>query len=96
MARLHRGDYGFGRSQVVDRLAALSLADEIRAEDPASVASAVRSARRGADFADALIAAAATRKGCQTVVTFDKRAADKLGWTLAESLARPEVSGFMT
>ena len=74
--------YGFRRDEVVDRLAALSLADEIRAEDPASVAAALRSARRGVDFADALVDAAANRAGCQEVVTFDKRAASKLGWRL--------------
>ena len=72
--------YGFPRNEVVDRLAALSLADEIHPEDPAGVATALRSARDGADFADALIDASATRAGCREVVTFDKRAADRLGW----------------
>ena len=54
--------YGFRRNEVVDRLAALSRADEIRAEDPAGVAAAPRSARHGADFANALINAAATQR----------------------------------
>lgn len=77
--------YGFRRNEVVDRLAALSLADEIRAEDPAGVAAALKSARQGADFADALIDTSAARAGCQEVFTFDKRAADRLGWRLAEA-----------
>ncbi len=82
--------YGFRGNEVVDQLAALSRADEIRAEDPSGLAAALRSARHGADFADALIASAASRAGCRTVATFDRRAADRLGWSLAESLARPE------
>lgn len=41
-----------------------------------------RKARAGADFADALMAAAAQRGGCDEVVTFDKSAALRLGWRL--------------
>ena len=63
--------YGFTPRDVVERIAGLSVADEIDAE-----------ARRGADFADALIDAAAKRAGCDDVVTFDKRASTRLGWTL--------------
>ena len=74
--------YGFTPRDVVERIAGLSVADEIDAEDPAAVAAAVSSARRGADFADALIDAAAKRAGCDDVVTFDKRASTRLGWTL--------------
>lgn len=74
--------YGFAREVVLERLEMLLLADEIRSEDAASVASAIHAARQGADFADALIAAVARRAGCSTVVTFDKRAAEKLGWRL--------------
>ncbi len=75
--------YKLATDDVVKRLTALSLSDEIRAEDSAAVASAASAARQGADFADALIAAAATRAGCREVVTFDKRASSKLGWRLA-------------
>ena len=74
--------YGFGRLDVVERLAAFSTADEICTESSAEVASAVVQAQRGADFADALISASAMRAGCTEVVTFDKRAASKLGWRL--------------
>ncbi len=74
--------YEFPAREVVEHLAALSLSDEVRAEDPAAVAAAGAAARHGADFADALISAAADRSGCREVVTFDKRAAAKLGWRL--------------
>ncbi len=74
--------YGFSRSQVLDRLADLSLADEIRCEDAVSVSAALRAARRGADFPDALIDAAAAHAGCTATVTFDRRAADRVGWQL--------------
>ncbi len=74
--------YGFARDVVLGLLETLVLADEIRSEDAAAVASALHAAGRGADFADALIAAVARRAGCATVVTFDKRAAEKLGWRL--------------
>lgn len=74
--------YAFGAADVVDRLEALSLADEIRAESAGVVARALSAAKRGADFADALIAATAHQAGCTTVVTFDRRAASKLGWRL--------------
>lgn len=74
--------YGFGALEVIEKLADLSLSDEIRAEDQGAVASALASARHGADFADALIGAAAKRAGCDEVVTFDRRASAKLGWRL--------------
>lgn len=74
--------YGFGRLDVVERLAAFSTADEICTESATAVASAIAQARRGADFVDALISASAMRAGCTEVVTFDKRAAGKVGWRL--------------
>lgn len=74
--------YGFARAAVLERLQTLALADEIRSEDAAAVASAIHAARQGADFADALIAAVARRAGCTEVVTFGKRAAERLGWRL--------------
>ena len=72
--------YGFTRAEVVDKLASLVESEEIQAENPTAIAAAVSRARQGADFADALIDAAARRAGCSQVVTFDKRAASKLGW----------------
>ncbi len=74
--------YRFDRVTVVESLAALYAVEEVRAEDPAAVTSAISQARFGADFADALIAATARRAGCSEVFTFDKRAATKLGWQI--------------
>ena len=74
--------YNFPSVVVVDRLAALLMSDEIRAEDATAVRTAVAASRKGADFADALIASAVDRAGCDPVVTFDHRAAVKLGWRL--------------
>ena len=74
--------YKFNRTDVIEKLAALLNAEEIRAESPAAVAAAVFHARRGADFADTLIDIAARHAGCTQIVTFDKRAAAKLGWRL--------------
>ena len=74
--------YRFSPSDVVERLDTLALADEIRAENVSAVRTAIVAARRGADFADALIDAAAGGAGCGETVTFDQRAAAKLGWRL--------------
>ena len=72
--------YGFTPRDVVERIAGLSVADEIDAEDPAVVASAVSSARRGADFADALIDAAYRKAGCERTLSFNRAACQALGW----------------
>ena len=41
-----------------------------------------RSARAGADFADALIDATARLYGSTDIVTFDRKAAEAFGWRL--------------
>ena len=78
--------YGLRLHEVVDRLP-LSLGDEIRPEDPQAWPER-SSPHDGPDFANAVTNAAAM--GTPGVVTFDKRAAERLGWRLAESPARPE------
>lgn len=65
---------------VVETLAAFAASVEIEPEDPRTLAEAIAGARNGADFADALIDAAARRAGCDQVVTFDRRASSLLGW----------------
>lgn len=55
---------------------------ELEIEDEESVSRALLHARSGADFADALIGDAADLYGCTETVTFDRRAADRLGWRL--------------
>lgn len=72
------------RHLVIDRIDGVHASPQIRSEDPAAVSSAIKSARAGADFADALIAATASRAGCREVVSFDRRATDQLGWRVLE------------
>lgn len=74
--------YQIDTQAVLEHLAKLAGSTEVQAEDPVVLANAFTSARLGADFADALIAAAARRSGCETVATFDQRAAQQLGWQL--------------
>jgi predicted nucleic-acid-binding protein len=50
-------------------------AEEIVVEEPDDALAAAEAYVGGADFADALIAAAARRRGCATLATFDRRAA---------------------
>jgi predicted nucleic-acid-binding protein len=76
---LHRA-MKLDRHDVLDRIEALSISPEIHAEDLTGVSAALGAARSGADFPDALIATAASRAGCREVVSFDRRAADRLGW----------------
>lgn len=57
-------------------------AEEIVVEEPDDALAAAEAYAGGADFADALIAAAARRRGCATLATFDRRAARSEGVTL--------------
>lgn len=69
------------RAYRVEEEAALAVVErlldaaEIMVEDEETVSRALRLARRGADFADALIGDTALLFGCDTVVTFDRKAA---------------------
>ena len=75
--------YRVDRRVVAERLAALALADEIRAEDGRAVAEAAAAVLSDdVDFSDALIASAARRAGSHEVVTFDRAASKRLGWRL--------------
>lgn len=61
---------------------ALLTSQELRVERSDTVRAALRRTADGADFADALIAQAATEAGCATVMTFDRRAARSAGMQL--------------
>lgn len=71
---------GLAKDAVLDAFAALARSPEICMA--ASVPGAIEAARNGADLPDALIDAMAARQGCRTVVSFDRRTARALGWTL--------------
>lgn len=56
--------------------------EEFEFDDNEGVAQALTLAEEGADFADALIQTAMEQFGVDRVITFDRKAADRLGWTL--------------
>lgn len=71
------------KKTLVDVLATLTellSIEELRFQDDAHVRVAVERARSGADFADALVAAACWERGCATVLSFDRRAQEALGF----------------
>ncbi|MCL2595717.1 MAG: type II toxin-antitoxin system VapC family toxin [Promicromonosporaceae bacterium] len=73
--------YRLNRRQVAESLRDMLQSVEIHSEHPSLVAEALAAAiTKGADFADALIGAAARRARCTEVVTFDKQAAKILNW----------------
>ncbi|WP_277213803.1 PIN domain-containing protein [Isoptericola croceus] len=61
---------------------ALLATQELRVEQADTVRAALRRTDDGADLADALIAVGAAEAGCDTVMTFDRRAARVAGMTL--------------
>jgi predicted nucleic-acid-binding protein len=74
--------YRFAHDDAIDVFEDLLASDEIAAQSEAQVASALAKARGGADFADALILAAADAAGCVESVTFGSKAARRLGYRL--------------
>lgn len=68
--------YAFKRDQIANAYEVLFSTSEIRLEDEVSARKALRCAvQDNADFADALIGAVHTARGCSTTVTFDRKAA---------------------
>lgn len=72
--------YRFDKSDILDALETMTRSAEVVFQDPALVTQAIRAARTGADFSDALIDADARLRGCSQVATFDQRAARHLNW----------------
>ncbi len=56
--------------------------DELRIQDEPTVRRALTSLAAGVDFADSLVSELAHDAGCQTTVTFDRRAARHPGMSL--------------
>jgi predicted nucleic-acid-binding protein len=79
-----RSLYGFSRPAVIAALEAFCGAPGVAVGEAAAVKRALRLARQGLDFADALHLAQASQ--CEAFVTFDKRLARK-----AERLAEARV-----
>jgi predicted nucleic-acid-binding protein len=80
-----RSLYGFSRSAVIAALEAFCGGPGVAVGEAAAVKRALRLAKQGLDFADALHLAQASE--CEAFVTFDKRFAQKAG-RLAETRVR--------
>ena len=70
-----RRAYGVDADRCADLLEGLVDARELRVERSAIMRAALTTSRRGADFADAVIAELGRAAGCDHTVTFDRRAA---------------------
>ena len=75
--------YRFERARIAEALDGLLAAEELALETPDAVAIATEGYRTGGvDFSDLMILAAAGRAGCESLYTFDRRAARPDGITL--------------
>ncbi len=72
--------YGMKKDSALAILRALVASDSLEFEDGESVVRALALAANGADFADGLIHASGEMFGTTSTVTFDRRAAARLGW----------------
>lgn len=68
--------------EVLDMFDSIMATEAFEIEDGESVGEALEAARRGADFPDALIHATSRLYGTTETVTFDRHAAETLGWRL--------------
>ncbi len=82
-----RRAYDLRRDDADRVIATLAQARELKVEDPDLVGAALRRARDGAEFPDAVIAESGGRAGAAAVLTFDVRAARRAGMTLVDPSA---------
>jgi predicted nucleic-acid-binding protein len=68
--------------EVLDMFDSIMATEAFEIEDGESVGEALEAARRGADFPDALIHATSRLYGITETATFDRHAAETLGWRL--------------
>lgn len=73
------------RERVLETIRRLVETDTLEFDDGETVARALIFAEGGADFADALIEGTMKYFGTTETVTFDRGAAEKLGWRLLEA-----------
>lgn len=71
-----------GREECLTIIRRLVESEVLEFDDGEGVVRALTLAEQGADFGDALIAGAMGLFGIDRVVTFDRRAASRLGWAL--------------
>lgn len=83
LAWVLKGTYRCTREEVARAIEGLASMAEVRVEDPEETWQAVSAYRAGeADFSDALMALTNRSLGCETTVTFDRRAASVTGMSL--------------
>lgn len=82
---------GLSKSQCLGAIEQLVATEALEFEDGEAVVRALILAEAGADFADALIQGSLELFGVQETVTFDRTAADRLGWRLLGPSARSGV-----
>ena len=70
--------YEYSREQIAAAIDTLLRMVRVLTEDADLVRAALATYRRGADFADALIAGVNTENGCSRTATFDRTAAKKV------------------
>ena len=74
--------YGYAKSDVVDLLKQLLLTAEVKLEEHDAVRTALKEYETGrADFSHYLIGSLNKKHGCETTVTFDKKAASYATFT---------------
>jgi predicted nucleic-acid-binding protein len=78
---MNRG-YKIPKQVILQHFDELLEAKEIAFQNPEIVNYALEASKRGADFADALIACSCKAGGCSKTVTFDQQAAKSLGMEL--------------
>ena len=74
--------YGYSRRDCLAVIQGLLETESLEFDDGEGVVRALSLAEDGADFADALIQGAMELFGVAETVTFDRAAAEKLGWRL--------------
>jgi predicted nucleic-acid-binding protein len=74
--------YGYSRRDCLAVIRGLLETESMEFDDGEGVVRALSLAEDGADFADALIQSAMELFGVAETVTFDRAAAEKLGWRL--------------
>lgn len=75
---------GFSKDTALALIRGLVESDVLEFDDGEGVVRALEAAGDGADFADALIDSTMAQFGVTETVTFDRRAAQRLGWRLLE------------
>ncbi|MGD9740532.1 MAG: PIN domain-containing protein [Bauldia sp.] len=77
------GSYGYGVEEIATAIDGIvKAADQSVEHEPAVRAALSKYRAGGVDFADALIGAINSARGCNETVTFDRRAARKNGFRL--------------